>query len=66
MFDSLNNLEKLEFLVGDSPESLKAMLKSITLPVRLLSIYAVGTKHIAWIMTDARIKKVKKEDVKNG
>lgn len=58
MFESLNpNTSTLDFLVGDSAEDLKAQITSIRLPTKIIAIYAVGVKHIAWIQTTAKIKK---------
>jgi hypothetical protein len=61
MFDSLNpNTSALEFLMGDSAEDLKNQITSIRLPTKIIAIYAVGSKHVAWIQTTAKIvKKVK-------
>lgn len=62
LFESINsNTHTLDYIVGDSAEELKALLKKITLPTNIVSIYAVGSKHFAWINTAAKIKKVKKE-----
>jgi hypothetical protein len=63
---SLNVNEKLEFFQADSPEELKTFIKSVRLPLYIVSIYSVGSKHIAWFLTDARIKRTKKEGKKNG
>jgi hypothetical protein len=57
MFENLNNLGKLTFLQADSPEGLEAQIKSIRLPVRILSLYFADGMHVAWIMTDAIIVK---------
>lgn len=62
MFDSLNNLkDSLNFLTGNSPEELELMLKQINLPVQIISIYSSGSKHYAWFITTAKIKKVKEK-----
>lgn len=61
MFDSLNsNTSTLDFLIGDSAEELRAQIASIHLPVKIIAIYAIGVRHIAWIQTTAKLKKVKK------
>ena len=61
MFDSLNdNALTLDFLIGDSPEELRVLIASIPLRVKIISIYAVGQRHYAWIQTEAKLKKVKK------
>lgn len=62
MFTSINPLsENLNFLVGNSPEELEKMIKQITLPVQIISIYSSGSKHYAWFITTAKIKKVKEK-----
>jgi hypothetical protein len=46
--------------MGDSAEDLKNQITSIRLPTKIIAIYAVGSKHVAWIQTTAKIvKKVK-------
>lgn len=61
MFDSLNeNKYTLDFLIGDSAEDLRNQIASIPLRVKIITIYAYGTRHIAWIQTEAKLKKVKK------
>lgn len=62
LFENLNNLKNLEFLEATNPEELKAQILSIRLPTRLVAMYSVGTKHIAWIQTTMPIKKKKKEN----
>ena len=60
MFTNLNAQgEALEFIEANSAEELHKILKSITLPTRIITIYAIGTKHIAWIETNAKIIKKK-------
>jgi hypothetical protein len=51
----------LVLLIGESGEDLHKQLTSITLPVKIISIYAQGSKHYAWIQTSAKIVKKKKE-----
>lgn len=64
-FENLNSYRNIEFLQADSAEDLKSQLLQITLPIALITIYAAGSKHYAWIKTDAKINKNKK-DRKNG
>lgn len=60
LFDSVNALSNtLEFISADSPEELRLKLREIRLPTRLITIYAVGSKHVAWIQTTAKLKKKK-------
>jgi hypothetical protein len=57
-FDSLNSLSfGLEYVEGDTPEKLKEVLKSIRLPTKIISLYEYRGKHIAWIMTTAKLKR---------
>lgn len=52
----------LVVLTGESGEDLHRQLTSITLPIKIISVYAQGSKHYAWIYTSAKIvKKPKKE-----
>jgi len=67
LFDSLNTLTGLNYIVADSAEDLRKQLLAIHMPVSTLGFYAVGSKHVAWFLTSAKIKKVeKKSEVKNG
>lgn len=60
LFENLNsNSDLLNFLVGNSPEELLNQIKQIRLPTDILAIYAVGSRHICWFRTTAKIKKVK-------
>ena len=62
MFTSINPLsENLHYLVGNDAEELMKMIKQITLPVQVVSIYSQGSRHYAWIITTAKIKKVKEK-----
>jgi hypothetical protein len=58
--ESLSENSKIEFLTGNSPAELQAQLKSIKLPFRIVTIYAMGGAHIAWIIPTLPIKKVSK------
>ena len=66
LFTSLNNSKNIDFLIGDSPEDLRMQIAAIRTPVYIYSIYGSGTKHVAWIQTTVKIKKVTKKEVKNG
>jgi len=62
MFDNLNQVGLgLEFLEALSAEELKKQIQSITLPTKIISIYAIGSRHIAWIQTTAKVQKIKKD-----
>lgn len=60
MFTNLNILQALDVLSADNAEALRDMIRSIPLPVKIISIYKDGNKHVAWILTEAKIKKLKK------
>ena len=64
--DSLNNLVGLEFLEASGAEDLKQQIKAIQFPVRVISIYAMGAKHYAWIETRANIVKKTKSKLKES
>lgn len=53
-FDSLNPYETLDFVFGDSPESLIKELKSIRTPIKIVAIVPYGSRHVAYIMGDVR------------
>lgn len=62
LFENLNSTgDSLNFLTGDSPEDLLSQIKQIRMPVFIVSIYAVGSKHYAWIQTSQKLIKKKKE-----
>jgi hypothetical protein len=56
--DSLSENSKVEFLVGNSAEELRIQLAQIKLPFRIVTIYAMGGSHVAWIIPTLPIKKV--------
>lgn len=61
MPSGLNPYANLDYLEASSAEDLKKMIVSIDLPVEVLAIYAVASRHYAWIRVLGRIRKVKKE-----
>ena len=65
MFDNISGLQNTDFLVGNSPDELKSLIDKIRLPAKIIAIYGSGNKHVAWIQSTSKIKKVKKE-AKNG
>ena len=61
MFENLNNVgQNLDFLEGQSAKELLDQIKQIKLPIQIISMYAVGSRHFAWILTTAKINKVTK------
>lgn len=59
-FSSLNPYESLEFITGDSPESLVLELKKIRTPIKIVAIVPYGTRHVAYVMGDVRKADIKK------
>lgn len=53
-FTSLNPYQSLEFLVGESPDELLKILKSIRTPIKIVAIVPYGTRHVAYVMGDVR------------
>ena len=57
-FTSLNPYgEDLDYIEASSPEGLRDQIRKIRLPTRILSIYASEGKHIAWVLTTAKLTK---------
>lgn len=62
MFDNLNTTgEFMQVLQASSTDELLAQIKSIKLPVKIVSIYGDSKQHFAWIMTTATIVKKPKQ-----
>lgn len=57
MFDAIGNHRTLQVIQGRTAEEVLAIIKAIPLPVKIVAIYALGTRHYAWINTSVRIKK---------
>ena len=64
-FENLNPYLNLDFLEGKSAQELKELMLQIKNPIRILSIYSVGSRHVCWFLTDVKINKIKKGN-KNG
>lgn len=64
-FSDLNPYSGVEYLVGKTPEDLKAQIKSIRSPIKILSMYANGDDHYVWFLSGVKINKIKKGN-KNG
>lgn len=58
--ESLSENSRIEFLTGNSPTELQEQLKQIKLPFRIVTIYALGGSHVAWIIPTLPLKKVSK------
>lgn len=57
-FSSLNAYgDTLEFIDAESPTKLRDLIRSLRSEVQILSIYAYGSRHIAWISTRTKIKR---------
>ena len=59
-FTNLNGFSNLTYLEASTPSELEKMIKSIRVPLGLITIYFDGTKHIAWVRGNFK-KKIKKE-----
>ena len=59
---NLSNYPHLEVLQARSAADLKAQLIQIRLPYKILSIYAVGSMHFAWVSLTRKIRKMEKEE----
>jgi len=55
-FSNLNPYENLISLVGDDPDDLVRKIKTIQTPIRIINITAFGTKQVAYIIGDIRVK----------
>jgi len=64
--DNLTSYPNLDFIEGKSPQELKDLLTQIRLPHKIISIYAMGTRHIAWITISRPIKKINNKGEKDG
>jgi len=62
--DNLSHHKNLQVLSASTATELEGLLRSITLPFSLLSIYAQGTRHFAWIVPSRPIKVVRKKKKK--
>lgn len=60
-FDNLNPVgEVLDYILAPSPAELLAEIKKVKLPLSIVTIYASGSNHIAWVRTFAKLKKIRK------
>jgi hypothetical protein len=58
--DNLSNHQNVEFITAMSEADLKDQLLQIRLPYKILGMYAVGQKHVAWLsLTQPIVKKTK-------
>jgi len=57
----LNDYINLDYIEAKSPGELKEIIRSIHLQIRIITIYAIGSRHIAWIQTNGNLKKISKE-----
>lgn len=59
--DSINNYQGLQVLVGDSPDELVSMIKSIRLPITIVQITTLGAKQVCYFICTTPVKKVSKK-----
>jgi SOS response regulatory protein OraA/RecX len=60
--DNLSRFGNAIFLSGASPEELQRQLQELRIRYEIISIYAQGSNHIAWI--NPAIKVIKKQKTK--
>jgi hypothetical protein len=61
--DSFSRYGEITFLLADSPEEMQRMLRELRIAYEIVSMYAQGTKHVAWINAARPI--VKKTKIKD-
>jgi len=64
--DSLSRFGNIVFLVGESAEDLQAQLRGIKIMFNVVSIYAQGSRHYAWINPERKILKKQRKDITDG
>lgn len=60
LFDNISDTQYVDYIAAQSADELLSQLRKIRLPVQVISIYANGGTHFAWIKTQAKLKKVTK------
>jgi len=61
--DNLTSYPNLEHFSADDPKGLKDQLDQIRLPYKIISIYASGVRHVAWVsLTNPIVKKTLKKE----
>lgn len=60
--DNLSGSQHIDFLTAQSPEEMRAQLRAMRSPHRIVGMYAVGSAHVAWIvpMFPDAVEQVKK------
>jgi hypothetical protein len=53
--------DSLFYLSAKTPEDLERQIKEIRSPLEIKSIYSHNNRHIAWIVTGAKVKRTKKK-----
>lgn len=59
---NLSNYPNLDVLSDRSEQGLLDQLKQIRLPHKIITIYASGSRHFAWVSLTRPIKKITKGD----
>jgi len=54
--DNLSGLNA-QFLMAESADELQGLLSQIRTPIKLITIYASGSRHYAWFNSSTTIKK---------
>lgn len=61
---SLNQYKEMVVLVGSDENDLLNQIRSIPHVVSIVSMYAAGTRHYCWLVSDRKLKLVKQEPEK--
>ena len=68
-FDSLNPYQNLEYVSGQTPDELLAMIKQFKTPIKIISIHSHRNRLVAFVMGDIRKKRgrpPKNKGLENG
>lgn len=59
--DSISGLQNIQVIASTDAEELQAILKGLTLPTHIISIYGQNGRHYAWILTQHKVVKKEKK-----
>lgn len=62
LFSNLSNHPYLDYVVGNSEQEVLDQLKQIRLPFKIVSIYSMGSRTVAWVDCSRPIKKKTKDN----
>lgn len=64
--EGMNNHKYLEFIEARSPDELRDLLRSLSLPFEIIEIYEYSGKHIAWINCTRNLIKIDRKKIKES